>query len=65
MIFMAPGANRQEINEAGEKDLLRIYKGKSNEKTLNDVPVRTFTMGVASSGRACSTNFYAAKYNFY
>ena len=27
-IFMDPGSNHQEITEAREKDLIRIYKGK-------------------------------------
>ena len=35
--FMIPGSNHQEIGEAREKALRRIYKGKSNEKTLKDL----------------------------
>ena len=63
---MTPGSNHQEIAEAGEKALLHIYKGKSNEKTLKDVRVRAFTMRVASviafvQGRAASANFGCRK----
>jgi len=48
-IFIRSRSNHQEITEAGEKALLRIYKGKSNKKDLKDVQVRAYTMRVASA----------------
>ena len=69
-IFMTPGSNHQKIVEAGEKALLRICKGKSNEKTLKDVRVRAFTMRVASANAFVQAErlpptLAAAKYHFY
>jgi len=67
---MTPGSNHQEIAEAGEKALLRIYIGKSNEKTLKDVRVRAFTMRVASAiafvqAERLPPTLAPAKYHFY
>ena len=68
-IFMTPGSNHQEIIEAEEKALFHIYKGKSNEKTLNDVKVRAYTVKVASSNtfvqaEGLPPTLAAAKYHF-
>ena len=67
---MTPRSKHQEIAVAGEKALLRIYEGKSNEKTLNDVRVRQFTMRVASAiafvqAERLPPTLAAAKYHFY
>jgi len=68
--FMTPGSNHQEIAEAGEKSLLRIYTGKSNDKTLKDLRVRSFTMRVASAiafiqAEGLPPTLAVAKYHFY
>jgi len=56
--------------KAGEKALLRIYKGKSNAKTLKDVWVWAFTMRVASAiafvqAERLPPTLAATKYHFY